>query len=236
MKKEISIALISDSHIGDENKPALMRAEKVLASRKFDKYINLGDIIDLPEISKFVEGRPGLKEGRRIINDINAGKKMLQRHIDIVKKKNPKCEIIVCGSNHDEERLADYAERYPELKGIIEWETLMDFKGMGVKFYPSAGKPYKFRDFIFLHGRKATKYPIAATLELYKCNCVIGHVHQMGTTVLPAYPKPLIGYSVGCLQRLHPSWQKEYVNRWMHSMAIMEFDGKGNHQFQHIIL
>ena len=106
--------VIPDCQVPYHDEVALKAVEKYMASTKWDYYINLGDFMDYYTISRFNAEKPGLIEGKTIIDECNQGEVILDNHMKILRRKNKDVKAYYLEGNH-EYRATDFAERYPHL-------------------------------------------------------------------------------------------------------------------------
>ena len=90
--------VISDLHIPYQDKKALSLVEQYMDDKDWDIYINLGDHMDFDQISHFNDRKPRIKEGKRLQDDYEEGKEVLQRHRGIV---GDDCEMYYLEGNHE---------------------------------------------------------------------------------------------------------------------------------------
>jgi predicted phosphodiesterase len=213
---------------------SIQAVEKYMKDHTWDYLIYLGDFLDYFTISRFNEGSPGTIEGRTIMKELEVGKKIFERQIEIVRSKNPKCEVIYLEGNH-ERRAYDWTARNPHLRGLIEPENALQFEKNKVKYVRSwseseifnIGKAY------FSHGRYTNQHHAKKMVENFEENIFYGHTHDCNSfnKTSAATGKTKVGQSMGCLC-LYPKdvdYTKGAPKNWQQSFGVFHFYGTAGH-------
>lgn len=221
----MQIALLADAHLFYQGRkfPAYeLVVGKFLTEAKPDKVFLLGDFMDFSYISKFSNGKWGLKEGVRLGKDFAYGRDEIARMQDATK-----AEVVYFEGNH-EWRVEALIEGDPVLEDLISFDKQMQFEALGVKWIPRLRQPFKVGGMSYLHGEIVTKYHVRRTLETYYTSVCYGHVHrpQMETLAMPGQGKVLHGYSLGCLCPLNPDYLKGKPSAWSLGFGWADVSGK----------
>jgi hypothetical protein len=104
---------------GEHDANALATVADFMASRKWDGYLNLGDLIDFSVISSHNIGNLREVENGRILEEYRCADAILTQHEQIIRKANPKAKMVLLEGNH-EYRIERYINAHPELEGMIE--------------------------------------------------------------------------------------------------------------------
>ena len=166
------ILFVPDSHFPYHDKRAWKLMLKAATAFKPDEVIVLGDFADCYAVSSHD------KDPKRRLN--------LKWELDTVGEGLSELEslgatkLVYIAGNH-EDRLDRYiATRAPELEGILSIEAALELKDAGWKYVPYKSS-YRVGKLWVTHDTgKAGKNAIAAALDDFQSNIVIGHVHRMG--------------------------------------------------------
>lgn len=207
-----------------------------MADHKWDYYVNLGDFLDYYTISQFNKEKPGLIEGKTIMNELNIGEKIIGRHSKLLQETNPKVKMYLLEGNH-EYRATDFVHRYPHLKGLIEPENALKLKEKKIKYLKSWSEDENLviGNAKFAHGRYVNQHHSKKMVEAYGSNIFYGHVHDTNSfnkTNLGS-KEALIGQSLGCLCE-YPTdvdYTKGAPKNWQQAFTVFHFmpDGSFNY-------
>ena len=234
---------MTDLHCPFEDKRSLQAVEQYMADHSWDYYINLGDHLDYFSISRFNEEKPGLIEGRTIIEECKEGEKVLARHVQIIKKKNPKAELYLLEGNH-EYRATDFALRSPQLRGIIEPEQVLKLEEKGIKYVKSwrnKNNVIRIGKAMFVHGSAVNQHHAKKMVESYEDNIFYGHLHDVNSFNKTSIGtgKTKVGQSLGCLCRYPEEldYTKGAPTNWQQAVTTFFFfpDGNFNHYISRIV-
>lgn len=196
--------VLPDLQVPYQDEKSLKAVEKYIADNVWDEYINLGDYIDFDSISFFSRGKPRQTEAKRIISDYDEANKILDRHQNIILKKNPSAKFTLLEGNH-EHRVERYLDEYPQLEGMIEVENGLNLKKRKINWVRcyDKGNLYKIGKACFHHGKYITQMHSKKMVEYYGINIFYGHTHDVQSFSKVNYGKneTLVGQSLGCLCR-----------------------------------
>ena len=231
-----SAIVISDTQCPFQDAKTLIAVEKYMATKKWDYLIYIGDFLDYFTISRFNEGKPGLVEGRTILKELAEGKKVLERQIAIVRKKNPHCKVVYLEGNH-EARAYDFVARFPHLKGIIEPEIVLEFKKNDVDYIKSwsTDSVLTIGKAMFTHGRYTNQHHAKKMVEAYEDNVFYGHVHDCNSYNKTARGtgKTKVGQSLGCLCKYPEDvdYTKGSPSNWQQAFGVFFFREDGSFNY-----
>ncbi len=158
------IMFIPDCQVrGDVDMTYLDAIGQYIIDKKPDIIVNIGDFFDMPSLSSYDKGKINF-EGRRLQNDIKAGKLGMQRLLNPLREYQTENDysydprMVFCLGNH-EERLKRVSNNNSEFEGFIgyhllelekDWEVhdfLKPVNIQGINFVhylanPMTGKPY----------------------------------------------------------------------------------------------
>lgn len=205
-----------------EDKTTLAAVEAFMADHRWDGYLNLGDFLDLNELSHFVKGRPGAFE-TELDKSYQAGNAILDRHQAIIRKRNPKARFVLLEGNH-EFRATSYKEEHKELGNMLSVPDNLNLKARGFEWVPSwsKGRLFKLGRARFTHGLITTKYHSAVMAQRFGTCIYYGHTHdvQEFPMVLHGNDTTIVGKSLGCLCRYDQQYIKGAPTNWQQAFAV----------------
>ena len=161
---------------------------KYIADTKPDIIVNIGDTYDMPSLSSYDKGKASA-EGRRFVDDLNAGNKGLELlNLAIHKDPTYNPRKVFCKGNH-EHRIDRYVEDNPELIGVIGTE-LLPLEAYGWEVHDFL-HPVEIEDIYFVHylANPMTGKPYSGTassiLKTVGKSFVVGHKQVLDITIRP---------------------------------------------------
>lgn len=226
MSKIKRAIVIPDMQVPYEDKRTMKAVEEFMATRKFDHYINLGDFMDFDCISHHNKSKLREIEGKRILDDYRRGNDILDRHQEIIRKKNPDAEFVLLEGNH-EYRMERYLDENPQFVGMLEVENGLKLKERGFKYVRcyGEGKDYKLGKARFHHGLYCNDHHAKKHVQRWGDNIFYGHVHdvQSFSLVKRGDHSTIVGQSLGCLCEYRQSYIKGNPTNWQQAFAVFEF-------------
>ena len=194
----MEILIIGDTQCSPEHDLTYMSAiGEYIVEKRPEVIVHIGDHFDFPSLSSYDKGKKSF-EGRRLIEDINAGLdgmdrllaplKRLQKAQTLYKKRVYKPRMVYCMGNH-EDRFNRMANDMPELSGFVGMETL-DLEQYGWEVYPFL-KPVEIEGIYFVHylANPMTGRPYTGTaagqLKLVGRSFVAGHKQVLDVAIQP---------------------------------------------------
>lgn len=232
-EESYKVIVLPDLQIPFHDTKALKAVEKYMADETWDEWLQLGDFMDIPQLARFNSESPEalsctLEKDYAIANEI------LDRHQSILRKRNPKAKFTLLCGNHDL-RIAKFAEKFPQVRGIIDWDKNLRLKERGITpvwCYPK-GEVYKIGKAYFTHGLYTSQNHAKKHVDNFGVNIFYGHVHdcQSHSKVLWGKNKTIIGQSLGCLCRYDLDYIGSNPTNWQHAVTTFYFrkDGHFNH-------
>lgn len=172
-------------------------------------FINGGDASDCLPVSRHELDNPGTMENLRIKDMILGLQKLLRAQTECESIK----ERILIDSNHHD-WLTAFIDKYPQLKGILDWETLApqwypewNFRFRNGEF----SMPYRFGDYTIRHGDQEPFVNAELTFPFGKYLC--GHFHK--------YQAFRRSVAVGCGGTLNPRYTKEKIQNWQNQLTTL---------------
>lgn len=230
-KKGITkVIVIPDMQCPFEDKKTMKAVEKYMASTNWDMYINLGDFLDYFVIARYNVDKPGLVEGRKILDECEHGAKVLKRHENIIKKNNPNAQLYLIEGNH-EYRATDFGQKWPQLRGLIEPENVLDLTNVNyVKFW-SNGETLRVGKALFVHGQATNQHHAKKMVEAYEENIFYGHTHDTNAFNKTTHGdhKTRVGQAMGCLCKFPEDvdYTKGKATNWQEAFGVFWFQPNG---------
>ena len=167
---------------------------KYIADVKPDVVVHIGDHYDMPSLSSYDKGKASA-EGRRFVDDLNAGNKGLEL-LNLTMHKDPtyKPRKVFCKGNHCH-RIDRYVEDNPELKGTLGTEFL-PLEKYGWEVYDFL-KPVEIEGIYFVHylANPMTGKPYSGTaaniLKTVGKSFVVGHRQVVDCAIRPTIDSKL---------------------------------------------
>ena len=149
MRSKQTILVIADTQAKPtESLEYMLWIGKYIADVKPDVVVHIGDHYDMPSLSSYDKGKASA-EGRRFVDDLNAGNKGLELlNLAIHKDPTYKPRKVFCKGNHCH-RIDRYVEDNPELKGTLGTEFL-PLEKYGWEVYDFL-KPVEIEGIFFVH-------------------------------------------------------------------------------------
>jgi len=222
-KFEIAL-FFPDSHIPHHNESVCKSILKLMSDVKFDKFIIMGDYMDLNCISHWTKNKHKTLELKRLKSDYIIGNSLL----DEFDKRLPKnCDKHFLKGNH-EEWADQLIEEIPALEGLVEPKTMLFLKERNYKVL-EYNQLLKLGRLYVTHGIYAGTNPIKKHLDELKVNILHAHVHTLGMRLSSSQARSIAfaGYSVGCACDLSPDYMRNRPNGWTHGFAIGYFYPNG---------
>lgn len=227
--------VLSDQQVPYHDTKALDAVEQYMATLTLAGIINIGDFLDMETISSFSEGRPRLIEGKYISADIAEANKILDRHIGIARKKNPKARYVYLQGNH-EHRIERFLDEHPQFQGLLDIEHLLKFKERGIEWIRSweKGEIFALGKAHFTHGQATGQYHAKKMVEDYGDSIFYGHVHDI--MCIPkankTHPeKVIVGQSIGCLCIRDMPYMQGRPSKWQQGFAVFFFMPDGTYTY-----
>jgi len=208
-----------------EDPKSLSAVEAYMSDHKWDGYINLGDFLDLNELSSYNEGFPGRIE-HGLGHSIKRANAILDRHCAIIRKRNPHARIVFLEGNH-EYRAVAYRDKHTEQRDFLIIPELLKMKERGIEWVPSwsKGEIFTVGKAHFVHGLTTSKYHAAVMAAHYGVSIYYGHTHDVmeHPIVFKGHNDTIVGKSLGCLCSYDQSYLKGAPTKWQQAFATFNF-------------
>lgn len=228
--------ILPDVHLPREDKAALAAVEAYMADHRWDGWVQLGDLIDFDELSRWQDGNRRLDKTGAIEKSYSATRAFLDRHAAILRRKNPSCKMVLIEGNH-EDRINKYLEKHPEGVGMLEVPVALGLKARTIQWVPfwTKGKMFKLGKCYIAHGRYTGGNHAKKHVEAYGVNTLYGHLHS-----IQSYSKRTLGNSetkeaacIGCLCRYDMDYLRGGPTDWQQGFCVVHVLPNGFfHRFQ----
>ncbi len=195
-----------------------------VSDNPFVGWLQLGDFLDFNELSRWNEGyEASIKE--EVYDTFQAGNRFLDRHQAIMMLSGRPYEMVLLEGNHDY-RAYDYGQKYPFLRGVLNYEKNLRLKERGIKWvktWSDQHKPFKKGNAYFVHGKYTNQYHAKKMVDTYGVCIYYGHLHDVMEIpkVTWGNDKTIVGKSLGCLCDYQQVYLKGSPTNWQ--QAISEF-------------
>lgn len=190
---------------------ALKSALKFISEFEPDVVILGGDMLDCACISHHTKGKPGQKEGLRLLADAKGLQEALIKPLE-----NTNAELVYITGNH-EAWLDQLVEGEPGLEGIVDLRAILAL-GEDWRVVPQGGT-YKLGKLVFAHGDQFSggEHIGKAAVTAAEKSVRFGHFHtyQVYTKTSVVTEKSHTGIAIPCLCRKDPSYGKGAPNKWI---------------------
>ena len=225
-KDKPTICVIADLQCKPtESLEYLLWIGKYIADTKPDIIVNIGDTYDMPSLSSYDKGKASA-EGRRFVDDLNAGNKGLELlNLAIHKDPTYNPRKVFCKGNH-EHRIDRYVEDNPELIGVIGTE-LLPLEAYGWEVHDFL-HPVEIEDIYFVHylANPMTGKPYSGTassiLKTVGKSFVVGHKQVLDITIRPTIDgKQQIGIVNGACYPFNEKYKGVFGNVHYRGITVL---------------
>lgn len=230
--------VVNDIHIPEDHKPSVSAVEQYMADEWLDGWACLGDLVDNDAISDFNRDSPRKRVAAPTVQEqFDSANAWLDRHLGAATKRNPGCRKVLLEGNH-EYRTERYADRHPELEGLVDIERGLRLKARGVEYvrFWSKGDLYRIGKLYLGHGVYTVQNHAAKHVGEYGCNLLYGHAHDIQSRYRRRRGSnhPLMAQSAGCLCRYDQLYMRGRPMDWMHAFTVVFSFPDGT--FQHSVI
>jgi len=210
---------------------------KWVRDQRLDEWIDLGDFMDFDQISRFSKGQLRKISGRRLWDDYQVGKRILDDCTGALRKGNPRARFTLLEGNHDA-RIEKWLDENPQAEGSLELENGLGLKKRKIELVRcyTRGEVYRIGKALFHHGLYTTQSHAKAHADKFGCNIFYGHVHdvQCFSREIWSASGPIVAQSLGCLCRFDLEYVRGRPRNWQQAFALVDFQPDGS--FQYVVL
>lgn len=215
--KKFKVLALGDIHAPFHSKEAISFIFDNIEKINPDVIIQLGDALDLFSFSNFpktplkkMNPQDELLEGIQVMGEI----------WDVLKKKCPRAKMIQILGNHCIRLNKRIIEKMPELSGMIDIGSLLNFEGVEtIKDYTDF---VEIDGVAYHHGFKLKPLEHAKHFER---SAVFGHTHKSWIHYDQINGKLCFDFSVGYLadpQHQALKYQETKIHKWVHGIGIID--------------
>jgi hypothetical protein len=211
-----------------------------VSASEFDEWVDLGDFMDFDQISRFSAGNLRAVAGRRIMEDYEVGRRVLDENLAALRASSDKPRFTLLEGNHDV-RIEKWLDFHPEMVGAVELQNGLGFDERAIDFVRcySKGESYRIGKQWFHHGLYHGNNHARKHVSMFGSNIAYGHTHdvQSYTQARLAHDGPIVGQSLGCLCREDLSYIKGRPTNWQQAFGEWTFfpDGTFSYNVTRII-
>lgn len=214
---------------------------------KFDEFLQMGDFMDFPYVSRWTKANMRFLEGKRFLKDYEKANEFLDELQAVLYKNNKDMKFTMLQGNHDI-RPEVYIDAHPEMEGILEMELNLDFEGRGIDYLKTWGtyETYKVGHAEFIHGHYINQHHAAKMVTTYQCPIFYGHTHDIMRFPMTnrSKHKAYVAQSLGTLSVYEMDYMGQRPSNWQQAFTEFVFAADGhfnyyitsifNHSFVHM--
>jgi len=204
--------IFGDSHYPYHDEPTISAIMQFAMEYNPDGILHLGDMADFQSISSFNKGKPRLQNGLALIDDLDAFEAGLGVWSDF------DCPKVFITGNH-EQRLEWYIDEHQELDRIYSIDKMCQRNGWECIEY---GGNYILGNIVCMHGKFYNKYHTNKMLELYGCNVLYGHTHDVQSHRKSVFGGNISAHSLGCTCSMNQHYMRNREKRWSNAFATLD--------------
>lgn len=240
--KPLRVVALPDIHVPVHDPKALFPVIRWLATQHIDTLIFAGDFLDMELLGRFVDGKPGAIEGKRLSEDFRIGRELFAEIVKAARTVNRRCRVVLLRGNH-ESRITNFWSKDPRFAGMFDVPEMLGLEELGVTYveadtegdvfrlewFPNGrvfGCTRKMTDKIerpgltFTHGWYHGKHSAEKHAACFGHGDIFfGHVHTEQVFTVETYgPVKRRGVTFGTLSRLDLDYvRKAPCTRWVHA-------------------
>ncbi len=205
--------VLSDVHVDKDGvKPCYNTVKRYIARTKPDKIVLAGDFAENEPLSHWLlskKVRVGMVSHDDECQAIAKELDFLQKHCG---------EIIWLEGNH-ENWTEQYVEEHPEMKGVIDYPSMLGLDDRGIKWVPQH-ELYWLGKLAVTHGIYLGNNHAKKHLEAFGCNIMYGHTHRSDMhTMNMVLQSTMKAWGLPCLCDKKPHFMKNKPCKWDHGFA-----------------
>jgi predicted phosphodiesterase len=203
--------VLADSHYPYQNQSVMRAIFEFALDYQPDGILHLGDMGDFDSITSHNNGKPRLKEGKRLVDSVNSFKQGLDLWRDF------KCKKVITFGNH-ENRLERYYDVNPELEGIFDLHAIC--KERGWESLPM-NIPYMLGKLNCEHGLYHNLHHAKKHIEMCGVSVLYGHLHTNQVFHKSTRHSEISGTALGATCDLNPDYMQNRPKGWCHNVATV---------------
>lgn len=222
--------VLPDTQIPYEDKRTLEALEQYIADvqksdRPFVGWLQMGDMLDFDEISRWNVGKEASIKGD-LAESYERGNEFLDRHQALMALSGRDYQMVILQGNHDW-RVVEFGQKYPHFAKHVDFKRNLSLDARGIKFVECWEKHDMFRKgkAIFTHGNFLNKYHAFKMVDTYGCNIYYGHTHDVMEFPKNTWgkDKTIVGKSLGCLCIYNMPYMQTKPSNWQQAFSEFNF-------------
>lgn len=182
-KKIVRMIVAGDVHGMHMDLEVVKVIRKVVEDTYIDFFIQVGDLLDMSVISRYVRGPKDAMEYSLIEEYKYTEKNFVHPISKAAIKKNPNCRSIFLTGNHCSGisgRLGDWLAKNPQFQGLVEPHNHIDFGKYNGYYFDTWGNNelIDIGPISFTHGNYTNIHHAYKMAQEYMRNIVYGHLHD----------------------------------------------------------
>lgn len=215
----LRVVVQPDTHVPEHDERAVAAFLAFVRDYKPHGYVNLGDFMEMGAVSHW---RPRDDAPKRLGPEVEAANALLDQ---LDRALGPGCVYKRFLIGNHEDWLDQYrVERMSELEGLglLRVQDLLGLKDRGFRVVP-LNEILRLGQLHFIHGYYTNKYHAFKHLEVFGCNLMYGHLHDIQSYIGASVGGVYEALSIGCLRTLNAPFMKGRPNNWAHAFGIVEY-------------
>lgn len=231
----VTAVVYSDSHVPNEDKPAIRIVAQITAELQPSLIVNLGDLLDCYLLSTFQKDPSRLDS---LQTDID----LARAHLASMRLLSPKSRFVLLEGNHEDRlrrvlwNLDGPARTLAHLTAFQEaltWPSLLGLKEMGIEFFATDQQAVRgvLPGFLLKHGNKIrahSAFTAKAEMERYCRSGLSGHTHRMGVFCITTDVGDQEWHEVGCTCLLKAEYTQDA--NWQQAFAVVTVTTDGRYR------
>lgn len=182
-KKNIRIIVAGDVHGLYADMQVVEVIRKVLADNYVDFFVQVGDLLDMEVISRYIRGAKDEMKYTLLEEYAHTEKNIVHPWSKAATRKNPNAKSIYMTGNHCSGmsgRLGDWLARNPQFQGLVEPHNHIDFEKYNGYYFDTWGtnELIDIGPISFTHGNYTNIHHAHKMAQEYMRNIVYGHLHD----------------------------------------------------------
>lgn len=215
----------ADYHVPYEDESSVKIILQLIDDINPDGFILLGDYMDMESVSHWLQNKKKTLENKRMQSDYEDGNRLLD---EFDKRLAKNCDKRYFYGNH-ERFYYDLIENLPALEGLLDPKIELKLKERGYIIYDDINHIERIGRLCFTHGMYHSQNYVKAHIDKFQTNVIHADMHspRFQCAESPAREIALVGYCIGCLCNLSPSYMQNKPNKWSHGFAVIYFYDNG---------
>lgn len=238
-KKNVRIIVAGDVHGLYADMQVVEVIRKVLHNTYVDFFVQVGDLLDMEVISRYVKGRAKEENKYTLLEEYaHTEKNIVHPWSKAACNKNPKAKSIYMTGNHCSGisgRLGDWLASHPQFQGLVEPNVHIDFEKYNGYYFDTWGtnELIDIGPISFTHGNYTNMHHAHKMANEYMRNIVYGHLHDFSRAYKRRHADDGDMYFMAQCAGLVAKKQQGYVGKrptnWHQGFLDIQLNAKTNY-------